>query len=191
MVRGCGPPVVLGVGRLAPDKDFPTLIEAFRRVNSERSCRLCLGEGSPELEGLVREPVWRTGCRCRDGWKTPSLMARSVSLCVIPLRRFRARGRSYGMRLSRGFDRLPGRPPGNPRRSRASCPGRGYRGAGPVMLRALGRPADEAAQRARAARFSVDRAVGAYEARPVAVASTPISTTSNRTRWFLKGKVLA
>ena len=42
-----GAPVILGAGRLAPQKDFPTLIEAFRRVSAARACRLViLGEGT-------------------------------------------------------------------------------------------------------------------------------------------------
>src|SRR5919197_1568031 len=40
------PPVVLGVGRLTLQKDFPTLIKAFARVRSERSVRLLIvGDG--------------------------------------------------------------------------------------------------------------------------------------------------
>jgi len=52
------PPIVLGVGRLDPLKDFATLIRAFAIVRSRRACRLViLGEG-PErskLESLVRQ----------------------------------------------------------------------------------------------------------------------------------------
>lgn len=51
-------PVVLGVGRLAPEKDFSTLIKAFARLRETRDARLIiLGEGelrSP-LEALVRQ----------------------------------------------------------------------------------------------------------------------------------------
>jgi glycosyltransferase involved in cell wall biosynthesis len=51
------PPVVLGVGRLAPQKDYPTLIRAFAQVRAGREARLViLGEG-PErraLEELTR-----------------------------------------------------------------------------------------------------------------------------------------
>lgn len=51
-------PVVLGVGRLAPQKDFSTLIKAFARLRETRDARLIiLGEGelrSP-LEALVRQ----------------------------------------------------------------------------------------------------------------------------------------
>jgi glycosyltransferase involved in cell wall biosynthesis len=50
------PPVILAVGRLRPQKDFPTLIRAFAQVRQTRSARLLiLGEGSerPGLEALV------------------------------------------------------------------------------------------------------------------------------------------
>ena len=47
------PPVILGVGGLAPLKDFATLIRAFAIVRSRRECRLAiLGEG-PERERLL------------------------------------------------------------------------------------------------------------------------------------------
>ncbi len=52
------PPVVLGVGRLTEQKDFPTLIRAFAMVRKQRPARLMiLGEGEerPKLEALVRE----------------------------------------------------------------------------------------------------------------------------------------
>lgn len=50
------PPVILGMGRLQRQKDFPTLIRAFTQVRRERPCRLLiLGEGSgrARLEALV------------------------------------------------------------------------------------------------------------------------------------------
>jgi glycosyltransferase involved in cell wall biosynthesis len=41
-----GPPLILGIGRLVRQKDFPTLVRAFARVRAERPCRLMiLGEG--------------------------------------------------------------------------------------------------------------------------------------------------
>ncbi len=52
------PPVILGVGRLEKQKDFPTLIRAFAQVHKQRPARLMiLGEGKdrPELEALVQE----------------------------------------------------------------------------------------------------------------------------------------
>jgi glycosyltransferase involved in cell wall biosynthesis len=41
------PPVLLAVGRLEPQKDYPTLLDAFARFRSQREARLViLGEGS-------------------------------------------------------------------------------------------------------------------------------------------------
>ncbi|MBI3554479.1 MAG: glycosyltransferase [Elusimicrobia bacterium] len=51
-----GPPVVLGIGRLTPQKDFQTLIAAFALLRKDRDCRLLiLGEGEQraELERLI------------------------------------------------------------------------------------------------------------------------------------------
>ena len=52
------PPVILGVGRLAPEKDFPTLLRAFARLRQQREARLVIlgeGKGRPALERLARE----------------------------------------------------------------------------------------------------------------------------------------
>lgn len=52
-----GPPVVLGMGRLTRQKDFPTLVRAFARVRRRRPARLViLGEGEERgpLEDLAR-----------------------------------------------------------------------------------------------------------------------------------------
>lgn len=52
------PPVVLGVGRLIPQKDFPTLLRAFAILSARCRARLViLGEGRlrTELESLARE----------------------------------------------------------------------------------------------------------------------------------------
>ncbi len=51
-------PVIMGVGRLTPQKDFVTLIQAFARLRNEMPARLLiLGEGEqrPQLEQLVRQ----------------------------------------------------------------------------------------------------------------------------------------
>jgi glycosyltransferase involved in cell wall biosynthesis len=52
------PPVILGVGRLTRQKDFPTLLRAFAEVRRRRAARLIiLGEGEDRsaLEALARE----------------------------------------------------------------------------------------------------------------------------------------
>lgn len=53
-----GPPVILGAGRLARAKDFPTLLRAFRQVSQNREARLIiLGEGRwrKRLEKMTRK----------------------------------------------------------------------------------------------------------------------------------------
>lgn len=55
--RRDGPPLILSVGRLTPQKDFQMLLEAFSRVREERDCRLViLGEGAEreDLEARAR-----------------------------------------------------------------------------------------------------------------------------------------
>jgi glycosyltransferase involved in cell wall biosynthesis len=52
------PPVILGVGRLTRQKDFPTLIRAFARLRTQREARLIIlgeGEDRAKLEHLVGE----------------------------------------------------------------------------------------------------------------------------------------
>lgn len=52
------PPVIVSAGRLEVDKDYASLIRAFKRVRQERDARLIiLGEGMqrPLLEALVKE----------------------------------------------------------------------------------------------------------------------------------------
>lgn len=51
-------PVILSVGRLVPQKDYPTLLKAMQNLRSRRRCRLLiLGEGSERerLEAMVRD----------------------------------------------------------------------------------------------------------------------------------------
>ena len=59
-------PIILGVGRLVGEKDFPTLINAFARIRAERPARLfILGDGpaQPALLALTQrlgllDDVW-------------------------------------------------------------------------------------------------------------------------------------
>jgi len=57
------PPVVLGVGRLAPEKDFATLIRAFAKVRKAVPARLMiLGEGSERAQ--LTELISQLGLEC-------------------------------------------------------------------------------------------------------------------------------
>ncbi|NER48018.1 MAG: glycosyltransferase [Symploca sp. SIO1A3] len=56
--KPASPPVILAVGRLEAQKDFPTLIKAFAQLRQQRTAKLLiLGEGQdrPALEALVQE----------------------------------------------------------------------------------------------------------------------------------------
>ena len=58
LVRAGGAAVFLAVGRLAPQKDFPTLIRAFAQVRARHEARLLILGGGPErahLQSLVGE----------------------------------------------------------------------------------------------------------------------------------------
>lgn len=67
-------PVVLGVGRLNPQKDFVTLIRAFARARARAPARLLiLGEG-PEREALERE-VANHGLRLDEDVALPGFVA--------------------------------------------------------------------------------------------------------------------
>ncbi len=48
------PPVILGVGRLRPQKDFPTLIRAFARVRAAQPARLVILGDEPERGARTR-----------------------------------------------------------------------------------------------------------------------------------------
>jgi glycosyltransferase involved in cell wall biosynthesis len=52
------PPVILGVGRLTRQKDFPTLLRAFGQMRQQRAARLIIlgeGEDRPRLQALAAE----------------------------------------------------------------------------------------------------------------------------------------
>jgi len=48
------PPVIMSVGRLARQKDFPNLVRAFARFRQERDCRLIILGKGPEREEILR-----------------------------------------------------------------------------------------------------------------------------------------
>ena len=165
-----GPPVLLGVGRLAPQKDFPTLLEAFRLVRAERPCRLViLGEGPKrlELESLVR----RLGLGehvALPGWaENPYAFMARAALFVLSSRHEGFPGVLLEALAcgcpSVSTDCLAG--PAEILEDPALLAPVGDPDAlAGVMRRALAQPREEAALRAKAARFSVERAAAGYEA---------------------------
>ena len=72
---GDGPPVILAAGRLTGQKDYPTLLRAFKEVRSQRPARLMiLGEGQQrgELEALIDELGLQRTFPCQALWTIPS-----------------------------------------------------------------------------------------------------------------------
>jgi glycosyltransferase involved in cell wall biosynthesis len=84
-----GPPVLLAVGRLQPQKDYAMLLQAFARVREKRPVRLIiLGEGKerPRLEAMVEALNLREDVSLPGFVKNPfAYMARS-SLFVLSSR---------------------------------------------------------------------------------------------------------
>lgn len=164
------PPVLLAVGRLATQKDFPTLLRAFARVQAVRKVRLViLGEGQErlELEALARELS----------------VASDVALPGFVLNPFPYMMRASALVLSSAWEGLPAvlieaMACGCPVVS-ADCPsgpaeildGGAYGPLVPVgddaalakaILSVLDMPPDPERLRARAALFSVERATDQY-----------------------------
>jgi glycosyltransferase involved in cell wall biosynthesis len=80
------PPVVLGVGRLTAQKDFPLMIRAFAKVRAQRPCRLViLGEGElrGELESLVAEMGLSADVALPGFADNPFAWMRQASLFVL------------------------------------------------------------------------------------------------------------
>ena len=164
-----GPPVILGVGRLTRQKDFPTLIDAFRRVRAERPCRLMiLGEGPlrRELEALAAG-LGLEDSVCLPGWmENPhAFMARSALFVLSSVHE------GFGLVLveamAAGCPVVSTDCPAGPAEILEDpallAPVGDAEALARVMLRALARPADKAALRAKAGRFSVERAVAGYD----------------------------
>lgn len=79
-------PVILGVGRLDPQKDFPTLIHAFAQVRRQYPAKLIiLGEGSQrnELEQLINQLNLSSDVHIHGFVKNPYAYMSKSSLCVL------------------------------------------------------------------------------------------------------------
>ena len=167
--RDGGPPVVLGAGRLAREKDFGVLIEAFHRVQSEYPSRLViLGEGEQRnvLEGMVRA----RGLEDRvslPGWaENPFAYMARAALFVLSSR-YEGFGIVLAEAMACGCPAVSTDCPAGPAEILEDpgllAPVGDPESLARTMLRQLSKRADKAALRARAARFSLERTVEGYE----------------------------
>ncbi len=80
------PPVLLAVGRLEPQKDYPTLLQSFAEIRARRDVRLViLGEGTQRgaLEALVDSLGLADSVRIPGATKNPyAFMARASALVL-------------------------------------------------------------------------------------------------------------
>ena len=165
-----GPPVVLGAGRLDPQKDFPTLIEAFRRVRAERPCRLVVvGEGRmrAEIEDRIRALGLENHVSL-PGWvDNPfAFMARAELFVLSSLHE--GLGNVLVEAMICGCPAVSTDCPDGPaevvRDPDLLAPAGDPDALARVMLRSLNRQVDRSALSEKTKRFSMERTIQAYEA---------------------------
>ena len=167
---GGGPPVVLSAARLTPEKDFPTLIEAFGRVAAERPCRLVvLGEG-PErarMEARVRALGLEELVSLPGPVENPfAFMARARLFVLSSLHE--GLGNVLVEAMVCGCPAVATDCPGGVAEvvqdPELLAPVGEPEALARVMLKTLDRPVDRAELEAKTARFTMERAIDGYEA---------------------------
>ena len=167
-----GPPVILGVGRMARVKDFPTLLRAFQRVSRNRKVRLIiLGEGRQRrrrLKNMVRNMDMEANVSM-PGWvPNPYAFMSRASLFVLSSK-FEGLGNVLIEALACGCPCVSTNCPSGP----AEILDNGRFGPlvtvgddsalAAAMERVLDSPPDKDILVARAQKFSLDASVDIYE----------------------------
>lgn len=164
------PPVILGVGRLEPQKDFPSLLRAFATVRAARACRLIiLGEGKQReplrqvsadlgierevaFPGFVANPYAYMARAAlfvlSSAWEgSPNSLTEALALGVPLVATDCPNGPSEVLDGGRYGDLVPvGDVPA----------------LAAAMIRTLDRPIDRAALKAAGLRYTVERSASAY-----------------------------
>jgi glycosyltransferase involved in cell wall biosynthesis len=164
------PPVILGVGRLERQKDFPTLLRAFARINVHRSYRLIiLGEGSQRgwLTSLIGELGISDAVSLPGHVSNPyAYMARSVLFVLSS--RWEGFGNVLAEALAAGIPAISTDCPSGPREILKDgvygplVPVGDVTALAETMTRVLQDPLPASVLRARGQEFAVEACVDAY-----------------------------
>ena len=166
-----GAPIILAVGRLEKEKDYPTLIRAFARLAGLRPCRLViLGRGSKqhELEALAKDLAVADRVSFAGWSDNPFAFMARASVFVLS-----SQWEGFGMVLAEalacGCPCVSTDCPSGPAEILQDgqfgvlVPVGDDAALAEAMGRVLDDPTDRRLLQQRAAYFSADRAVAAYE----------------------------
>ena len=167
-----GPPVILGVGRLLSQKDFPVLIRAFARVSQQRPCRLIiLGEG--ELREPIEELVSELSLQEKvvlPGWSDNPYSAMSRAALFVLSSQYEGLPGALIQSLACGCPCVSTDCPSGPAEILQDgkigplVPVGDHAALADAMLRTLNNPPDKQKLLDRAAFFSTENSVDRYEA---------------------------
>ncbi|HYM80052.1 MAG TPA: glycosyltransferase, partial [Candidatus Limnocylindria bacterium] len=164
------PPLVTSLGRLAPEKDYPTLLRAFARVVAERDARLLiLGEGPerPRLERLILDLGLADRAALAGFLPNPHAVIAASSLFVLSSA-FEGLPNTLIEALACGTPVVATDCDSGPREILADgafgrlVPVGDERALAGAIVEALQAPVDREALRSRALEFSLERAVERY-----------------------------
>lgn len=180
------PPVVLAVGSLIPQKDFPTLIRAFARLHRSRAARLLILGGAPDAGARLRDSDLRTLAAELDVSQDVDLpgyvadpypwMARAAVFVLSSA--FEGFGNVLPEALACGCPVVSTNCPSGPAeildggRFGRLVPVGDERAMADAITATLDDPPNPAVLRRRAADFSVERAIDQYHELVLAVAAT-------------------
>lgn len=166
-----GPPVVLATGRLVDEKEFPTLLKAFHILTRIRELRLIiLGEGErrQQLEEFIRSLGLQDKVSL-PGWTANPFALMSRASLFVMSSRFEGLGLALIEALACGCPCVSADCPSGPSeiledgRVGSLVPVGDHVALADAMGRVLDNPPDKKMLRRRAAFFSAEKAVDAYE----------------------------
>ena len=166
-----GPPIILSAGRLARVKDFPTLLQAFRRVSRNREVRLILlGEGSwrNRLGNMIRKMGLQEKVSL-PGWVSNPYAFMSRASMFVLSSKFEGLGNVLIEAMACGCPCVSTNCPAGPAeildngRFGPLVPVGNDSALAKAMERVLDSPPDKDALLARAQEFSLDASVELYE----------------------------